>query len=136
MSKVYWNIGQLGLECIAIQLANLYCEVQWQGTGLPVSQDRQLCRDTALSAAGARVGALGEQGARGRQQQARGVRKQEQAGELPGATGAREEELARGSARGARAAGAWAAGTRARGARDRGAGLTAWALGARPRRAG
>ena len=28
----------------------LYCEVQWQETGLHVSQDRQLCRDTASGA--------------------------------------------------------------------------------------
>ena len=32
--------------CIAIQ--KLYCEVQWQETRLPVSQDRQLCRERAL----------------------------------------------------------------------------------------
>ena len=43
----------------------MYCEVQWQETGLPVSQDRQLCRDTALGAAGARVGTRGARGERG-----------------------------------------------------------------------
>ena len=29
VSKVYCNTGRLGLECIAIQLANLYCEEAW-----------------------------------------------------------------------------------------------------------
>ena len=53
--------------CIAIQTVlqyKLYCEVQEQETGLPVSQGRQLCRDTALGARGAQAGA-GERRAAG-----------------------------------------------------------------------
>ena len=72
-----WQLG------IVLQYTWVYCEVQWQETGLPVSQDRQLCRDTALGrgaggvarraggAAGSRaqadmVCAAGRHGARGR----------------------------------------------------------------------
>ena len=41
-----------------IVLQNLYCEVQWQETRLPVSQDRQLCREAGRWAGrGSRLGA-------------------------------------------------------------------------------
>ena len=83
----------------------LYCEVQWQETRLPVSQDRQLCRETALGAGwacagrtagaggrawGARAGAAGNW-ARGRngRTSAAGVRsRQQQAQQARGARGA------------------------------------------------
>ena len=67
VSKVYCNTGRLGLECIAIQLANLYCEEAW-----PVSRYNRLGRRWAGSwvrraraeragerAWGARAGAAG-----------------------------------------------------------------------------
>ena len=47
VSKVYFNTGRLGLECIAIQLANLYCEEAW-----PVSRYSGLATGCALGALG------------------------------------------------------------------------------------
>ena len=107
----------------------LYCEVQWQETRLPVSQDRQLCRETALGAhrgrwaPGRGTGAqqaqaalawgarLGAQGVR----QARRGRARVKGGSVRGARGAhRRSRLARRRALGrapdarARGAAGWA----------------------------
>ena len=66
---MYCNRGSLAVEEIVLQYSlvgsrsrfvlqyKLYCEVQEQETGLPVSQGKQLCRDTALGARGAQDGA-------------------------------------------------------------------------------
>ena len=97
MSKVYCNTGRLGLECIAIQLANLYCEEAW-----PVSRYSGLggwvLAGRAGTAQGRAVDATGVGGlASGRPRQgrcsgtrgacsrgARGVRSRGVAGTRPG----------------------------------------------------
>ena len=94
----------------------LYCEVQEQEAGLPVSQGRQLCRDTALGRGVGSVGRAGRRwgmgagapGARARAD-ARGAAEVRQGREglatSRGARGARHGRCALGQARPRRAAG-------------------------------
>ena len=76
VSKVYCNTGRLGLECIAIQLSNLYCEEAW-----PVSRYSGLgnwARGWArVGRAGTTLGVLatGVAGARGRRSMHRQTRR-------------------------------------------------------------
>ena len=121
---IQWSAGVQ--NCIAIQFTGqqciaIHCTVLWHETGLPVLQDRRLCRDTALGARlGAQAGAGGALGSAGGR-----------CGRVQGAA-----RRGRAGAHGAQA-GAWARHRRqaqrawqARGARE------TWALGARPRCAG
>ena len=133
-------------NCIAIQFTGqqciaIHCTILWHETGLPVLQDRRLCRDTALGwGTGRKAGLAGRAGRRrrgagARRRQARWARRRQvQARVGSGMTWAR---------RGARSTGGRAGTARARGRggqrtrgsrRGRRAGRAAWALGARPRR--
>ena len=70
-------------------LQNLYCEVQWQETRLPVSQDRQLYREAGrLAGRGSRLGVQARGWARGRQARERQASAREARGAC--AAGARQ----------------------------------------------